>query len=358
MKRIAFVTACALMFLIGGMGAMADAMYSVAGLDIPGDAGIYGINNFGDVVGQSVSGSDVRAFRLTNGGSYSDLGTLGVSSAAYAINNSGKIVGSSELGDYTIHAFLWEAGKPMQDLTPLGGDSYAHGINNFDQVAGAATVDGWMHAFRWQEGSDMEDIGTLGGDISDAWAINDSGNVAGWSETEDGEGHAFFWKDGSPMRDLSTFGGDYSYANALNNANQVVGDADMSTTGYHAFLWQDNGLGLQNLGTFGGRNSSAMSINNSGTIVGWANTLSNGARAFVWRQGAGMVDLNTLLPSNSGWVLVSASAINDRGQIAGEGVYNGQRKIFLMNPVPEPSSLLALGGGLVAFAGLLRKRRA
>ena len=43
-----------------------------------------------------------------------------------------------------------------------------------------------------------------------------------------------------------------------------------------------------------------------------------------------MTDLNTRLPSGSGWVLESANDVNDVGEIAGVGTINGQRHAFLL----------------------------
>ena len=42
-----------------------------------------------------------------------------------------------------------------------------------------------------------------------------------------------------------------------------------------------------------------------------------------------MIDLNSLLPAGSGWTLDEATAINDRGQIVGEGYYHGVECGFL-----------------------------
>ncbi len=48
-----------------------------------------------------------------------------------------------------------------------------------------------------------------------------------------------------------------------------------------------------------------------------------------------MVDLNNLLPEDSGWDhLQSAKGINNKGQIIGLGVTNGRKHAFLLNPVP------------------------
>ena len=51
-----------------------------------------------------------------------------------------------------------------------------------------------------------------------------------------------------------------------------------------------------------------------------------------------VVDLNTMIPANSGWQLTIAIAINDRGQIIGEGTSNNIPRSFLLTPVPWPAS--------------------
>jgi probable HAF family extracellular repeat protein len=48
-----------------------------------------------------------------------DLGNLGITSNAHAINNHGQIVGGSRTSDGTIHGFIWEGGGPMVDLNDL-----------------------------------------------------------------------------------------------------------------------------------------------------------------------------------------------------------------------------------------------
>ena len=66
-----------------------------------------------------------------------------------------------------------------------------------------------------------------------------------------------------------------------------------------------------------------------------------------------MVDLGTL-GGNHSW----AYGINDSGQIVGWCfTSSGQQHAVLWTPVPEPSSLLALGGGLIGLFELIRRKR-
>jgi len=53
---------------------------------------------------------------------------------------------------------------------------------------------------------------------------------------------------------------------------------------------------------------------------------------FVWSARSGMLDLNTLIPANSGWELEGAVAVNVGGQIIGAGMINGQQHEFLLTP--------------------------
>jgi probable HAF family extracellular repeat protein len=67
----------------------------------------------------------------------------------------------------------------------------------------------------------VQDLGTLGGGGSEATAINDSGQVVGWSWTaNDSEQHAFLYDSTNGMTDLHTLGGNYSEATDINNSGQ------------------------------------------------------------------------------------------------------------------------------------------
>ncbi len=89
------------------------------------------------------------------------------------------------------------------------------------------------------------------------------------------------------------------------------------------------------LPTLGGGQTTPRDVNNVGDIVGDSVAPGPDLRACLWRNGS-IIDLNDLLPANSGWVLRQALAINDAGQIAGTGERSGQNRAFILTPATCP----------------------
>jgi probable HAF family extracellular repeat protein len=301
-----------------------------------------GISNAGQVVGWlKFMQGPVEPF-LWEDGLMSLIGDLGLSEGeAHAISDAGQIVGWSVNSFENQRAFIWQDGV-MQDLGTLtgSGNSQALDINEFDQVVGwSDSFGGTPHAFRVQIPSVLEDLGTLvvgGAFESQAFGINNNNQVVGRSDSSMAAAipSAFIVDGFSPMANLGIFAnGDFSEARDISDASEIVGFASIGTGGpNHAFLKDAEGP-LQDLGTLGGDNSSAFAVNNAGQVVGESEIASGSAEthAFLYEDGK-ILDLNDLIPMDTGWELVGASDINKLGQIVGWGLVNGATHAFLLEP--------------------------
>ena len=188
-----------------------------------------GITSTGRIVGYSTYAGGGNAFHsfLWQNGQMTDIGAPPGSSentgiTALAISDAGHIVGYASASDgvpggSSIGAFIWKDGS----FTALGQncvESYAAAVNTKGQVAGVCS----SIPVIWQNGTPTN-LGSLGGrGEGEAFGINESGKIVGWSRTSPEERHAFLWTNGA-MTDLGTLGGTISEANGINASGQVVG---------------------------------------------------------------------------------------------------------------------------------------
>jgi probable HAF family extracellular repeat protein len=299
-----------------------------------GDA--YAINGRGDVVAQEYP--SYNSFVWSPGGSILALAPLfaGWPTLGLGINSQGLAVGAAFNG-LSDSAVLWTNGQPLDLGTLPGGTSCAAlGISASVEVAGFCQMPTGEEAFLWTKTTGMQGLGYLqGGPFSTATAINRFGQIAGYSGAS-GSGYqfyAFIWSKATGMKNLGKLPGyDASAAFAINDLGQVAGYSyckPFRCPGGHAVLWSKTKGSMLDLGVLPGETSSlALGMNNVGQIVG----SSGNYRAFVWSPSTGMLDLNNLIPANSGWVLEFANAINDGSQIVGFGTLNGQIEAFLLTP--------------------------
>jgi probable HAF family extracellular repeat protein len=295
------------------------------------------INDYGEVVGYSSTlGGQTHAFLYLRSGTLLDIDSLGsAKSFAAAITNSGVLIGEFQTSGGETHPFLGVLHDSLFDLGEYHLFTSARGANNAGQVVGSRLVPdehGELHirAFLYTSQA-VIDLGTFGGKQSDATAINDSGQVVGhlYTANHGGNQRAVLYSAGKTI-ELGTLGGGDSIGVAINNTGQVVGYSRVPGGDQRAFLYADGRL--RNLGTFpGGTQSFAYGINKQGQVVGSSDAKESPLHAFIYNNRS-MQDLNQMIPSDSGWVLTEARAINDVGQIVGYGIIKGAQHAFLLTP--------------------------
>ncbi len=301
-----------------------------------------GANDFGQVVGsmslpaEPVPGSSADVFSffaaLWDSTGTTNLGAFdNRASKAYSINNEGRIVGTSTWGNEDVlRGFLWESGQ-MKELESLPeAESQAFSINERGQVAG---YDG-MQATLWN-GSRV--LRRLEGPSGRAYDLNENGEAVG--SIDDGTVKAVFWNSNGARTSLPVSSSPFSEAYSINNSNWVVGTyMPAETASKHAApalsgtppRWSQVYRPVL-LGNETSRKQSSPPASATADETGSIASSNEAMRAFLW-QGGQLVDLNDFIDPESGWVLLEARGINNAAQITGIGLFNGQRRAFVLAP--------------------------
>lgn len=303
------------------------------------DAVASGINNRGQVVGtlsDFIDGAWLGTYNravLWQRGKLQELPQIpgSTSSTAIAINKAGQIAGTSyDLSTNDSgpdHIYLYGMGQ-SHDL----GFGSATGLNSIGQVCGYVLLDkdgnpssGQGEAPTVTQAQAILCKGVNGQrltlDAGYALNLNESGSVIGMRE---------ILIDGARTPSLRTSVADALVASLTTREvplmlgkTQVMAHSPLKSDAYQhakAILWR----------TGHGRSRTVplpfhwvpQSINDKGQMVG---------DHWLWHDGYSD-DLNTLLPALSGWRVIQAAAINNKGQIAGYGKFQGQTRAFLLTP--------------------------
>jgi probable HAF family extracellular repeat protein len=338
---------------------VAQAAYSVTDLGTSGVSGACGINATGQIVGYAYNSDNTVGHAFMYDGSLHDLGTLGGTySQATAINGAGVIVGWADVSGNQPRATVWNGSTPT-NLGTLGGDSsWAYGINASGVVVGySRTAAGVATPTAFMYNGTMQSLGTAG---SMAYGINNSGLIVGSIPGTGGYAHAASY-NGSTWTDLGA-----GTAKAVNGNGVIVGYATDFTYDKNGNVTDATQHAAQFIGGYaselayltGFDASVANAVNTNGTIVGYDTNRSTGVtHAFVMPSGGAVTDINSLV---TGWTITEALAINDAGTIVGIGYQGGNseavRLVQLSSvPVPEPSIILSLIGGLAMWFWVKRK---
>jgi CSLREA domain-containing protein len=347
---------CALLLLLGT--AVPAQAITVVNL---GDFVPNALNNHRQIVGASIDPADDDAPShavVWSAGVLTRLGEPATTnvSAAYAINASGRIVGgaeaSSPLGD---HALYWDGptDTPHQigPLAPSGeGDfSAATGVDSAGEVVGfSLAADYSQFGFLRTAAGAITRVGDAdrdGGSTSVAGITPDGTHLLGHVGTAEHGGAATGWylwpsAGGSGTKlDLTPFPSGSQllgsaitpqYGNALAADGTVLGyKGTTASPAYYLRLPDGSETPVNGLI---GHNAVNAKHNVVGTVLG-TYMGQQIPHAAVWKPDGTVVDLNSLLPASSDYILEDAMAINDNGDIVGiGGQISTQKQIGFLIP--------------------------
>jgi len=234
-----------------------------------------GINERGQVTGVFGTIGDLVAHGFVwESGVVTDLGSLSQYQYtwAYGLNNRGQIVGQSDT-DEGSRAFLWQDGV-MTDLGVL--DGFAHSdatdINARGEVVGNLRAFG-SHPFVWKDG-EMTDLAP---DQSTAaywyaWAVNGSGQIVG-----EGDGRAILWSPNSPATAAARTEMDAPAAGSAIAAerSRTLSVGAVSPVGHTPIEFEIRGLPT-------GRYTASIFDTNGRLMRRWSGILGTGAARDSW----------------------------------------------------------------------------
>ncbi|WP_176442393.1 hypothetical protein [Noviherbaspirillum humi] len=295
-------------------------------------------NDAGDVVGSvQLPGGVTHAFLYKNGRT-TDLGTLGGSySAATGVNRAGHIFGNSAGTDGARQAFILKERNMEPVALPFPvALSVARGINddgdllieyvkrpNDDPERRCTSIPGCVLIIRQNETID------LGNTFYQAVAMNNAGQVVGTQFSRNQK--TLIWNKGA-VTDIGLLPGPAAPFStvplAMNNKGEVVG---YSSSPPRPYLYSQGAI-ADAAARLGADIASLNGINDGGGLIG-AYRSGEGDSAFLYRDGK-LIDLNGLAEvKQAGWSRLSATAINNAGQVIGYGINrDGMRRAFLLTP--------------------------
>ena len=235
---------------------------------------------------------------------------------AHDINNSGDVVGYADYSD----RFVWNEEYGIDFIDGTCSSHTPISINNLGDIVSSDHPSGHIESHNQsylydENGKQFIDLpGNEFNTESNAYIINDDGYVAG------------------------TY---YNYRLPSSEWNP------------HMYIWHKN-TGFKDLGV--GR---IKDMNNLGQVAGYRQ-LENDQLRFVYDIHSDTYTYveKSIISTHPQWRSGGVKGINDKGWMIGEGIKsNGQHGAFLITPepIPEPTTMLLFGTGLLGLVGYGRK---
>jgi hypothetical protein len=240
---------------------------------------------------------------------------------AYAINNSGEIVGYITGGDCATTSdqsscgFVDINGKFTTVACELENATDFFDISNKDEVVGTYSYFGGVTGFIWEGDEACNPIGdSNGAGSNEAWGVNDSGNIVGYyiDSATNFQGFEYLASTGT-YTTISCANWSNTRAYGINDAGVIVGDVANSTSGpFSGFEYKSGKCTVFNYPK--AIDTYARGINKSGEISGFYTIVKDGNNVTYGFQKTGSTYTSFNYPKSTGTL---GYHLNDSGQIAG-----------------------------------------
>lgn len=323
----------------------------------------------GIATGRSI-GSPTQAYTWTEGGGIVGLPNLATPARAFSVGNgvnaSGVVVGTGATTAFGSNPLplIWQGGTVSQVALPAGQTiGRGNDINASNVVVGSVNSGSAERAYISSGGNSQVITATTAGGsfFFTAFGISDNGIVVGNGiDPNNAARNVPFHYDSNTNTATEVpvqagFNGGLLF-DVSTNGTYVGGGQQQNQGSSQPIIWSSGGGTVQLPLPAGTSSASVRGVNNDGWAVGTA----SGAFAVPYLyDGTQTYRLQDLIPGGNGWDIStntssSALGISDTGVIVGTGVFNGAVRAYAMVPVPEPTTLGALGA---ATLGLLNARR-
>ena len=270
-RQIGRIT-CAVVYLIFGLKSTALS-FNFVPIDVPGatETRAHGINENGQVVGsflETANRLDSRGFLYDNG-QFTTINVPGATTTfGLGINDRSQIVGQfirptsgPPVGFPEINGYLFDKGTFATISEPRGQDAgpILHGINNKGQIVGE--IDTGFGFLREKNGQ-ITMIGDVQSRITRAFDINNRGQIVGTSQN-----HGFLLDKNGSLATIEIPGARRTDALGINDLGQIVGSFLDANNQEHGFLSQNGNFTTVDVP--GATFTTVTGINNHGWFVGF-----------------------------------------------------------------------------------------